>query len=155
MAVRLEAGTTSSDERWPMTTEAHAALEAEASRLHAELVGTIGFAGGLEGESDAPYFAPNPSGLRLVDQLKCVRLALEHAEICDERDVAVIGRSVTLDDDGDSLTRALVAPSLADDRHAVSMASPIGRALVRSRPGDTVAIDAPTGVRRIRVIAVR
>lgn len=73
------------------------------------------------------------------------------------KDRAGLGSEVTVEDlgSGEEIRYTLVIPELADgNRSFVSMASPVGKALMNRRVGDTVTITIPRGtleyeVRRI------
>jgi len=73
------------------------------------------------------------------------------------KDRAGLGSEVTVEnlDSGEEVRYTLVIPELADgNRSFVSMASPVGKALMNRRVGDTVTITIPRGtleyeVRRI------
>ena len=73
------------------------------------------------------------------------------------KDRAGLGSEVTVEnmESGEELTYTLVIPELADgNRSFVSMASPVGKALMNRRVGDAVTISIPRGtleyeVRRI------
>ena len=73
------------------------------------------------------------------------------------KDRAGLGSEVTVEnlEDGEEIRYTLVIPELADgNKSFVSMASPVGKALMNRRVGDTVTITIPRGtleyeVRRI------
>jgi len=87
------------------------------------------------------------------------RLAdLSRIDVSDvPKDRAGLGSEVTVEDlgSGEEIRYTLVIPELADgNRSFVSMASPVGKALMNRRVGDTVTITIPRGtleyeVRRI------
>jgi transcription elongation factor GreA len=87
------------------------------------------------------------------------RLAdLSRIDVADvPKDRAGLGSEVTVEDlgSGEEIRYTLVIPELADgNRSFVSMASPVGKALMNRRVGDTVTITIPRGtleyeVRRI------
>lgn len=133
---------------WPMTREAWEALDADATRLGAQVVANDGYVTGhLDGDSEAPTFIPNVVGQQLLRQLDNVREVLARGVVIDDPEVAVIGRRVTLDEgDGTTSTYALVIPGEGDPRNGwVSVDSPVGAALVGRRIGQEVTIQAPAG----------
>jgi transcription elongation factor GreA len=94
------------------------------------------------------------------------RLAQIHQRLADlsridmasvPKDRAGLGSAVTVEnlENGEEITYTLVVPELADGHKSfVSMASPVGKALMNRRIGDTVSISIPRGtleyeVRRI------
>ena len=73
-----------------------------------------------------------------------------------EPDRAVIGRRVTLlEEEGDSVTYALVFPGDGDPVQGwISADSPLGAAVLGCTPGDTVEVMAPAGPRVVTVLSV-
>jgi transcription elongation factor GreA len=71
-------------------------------------------------------------------------------------DVAGFGSLVELEDDsGERHAWRLVFPEFIDlDETMISIASPMGRALVGKSPGETVALETPEGETRYRVIHI-
>jgi transcription elongation factor GreA len=70
-------------------------------------------------------------------------------------EVAAIGSDLVVESDGERLTFRLVGSSEADVAAGrISVASPVGRALVGSRAGDEVAVATPGGEIRYRVVEV-
>ncbi len=147
MAVALEEHGWKSRE-WPMTREAWEALDADATRLSAQVLAKNGYVSGhLDGDAEAPTFIPNVVGQQLAHQLDNVRDVLARAAVVDDPTVAVIGRRVTLvEADGTSATYALVIPGDGDPVQGwVSVDSPVGAALLGARIGEHVTIAAPAG----------
>lgn len=71
---------------------------------------------------------------------------------------AGFGSTVDVEDveDGTRATYTLMAGPVIDiDADQVSLASPVGQALLGARPGDTVTVEAPLRRRRLRVHGVR
>jgi transcription elongation factor GreA len=69
------------------------------------------------------------------------------------RDRAGFGSKLTMDENGKQLVYELVMPEDADpERGLVSVASPIGRALVGKEEGDSVTVPTPAGVRRFDIV---
>jgi transcription elongation factor GreA len=71
-------------------------------------------------------------------------------------DQAEVGSMVTVrDEDGEEEAYTLVGPAEADPRHSlISIASPVGRALLGSRAGDETVVETPNGSRRLQVVKV-
>ncbi|HEX9019055.1 MAG TPA: transcription elongation factor GreA [Anaerolineaceae bacterium] len=85
---------------------------------------------------------------------------LNNVQIIDETrargDVVDIGAHVTIqEEDFDAETYHIVGPKEADPRHArISHESPIGRALLGHRVGETVAAETPNGTLRFKILKV-
>ena len=73
------------------------------------------------------------------------------------RDQVVLGSTVTIvEESGDPETYHLVGSAEADPRKGrISNQSPLGRALLGKRVGDTVTVSAPAGVLSFQIIAIR
>ena len=73
------------------------------------------------------------------------------------RDQVVLGSTVTIvEEGGDPETYHLVGSAEADPRKGrISNQSPLGRALLGKRVGDTVTVSAPAGVLSFQIIAIR
>lgn len=68
-------------------------------------------------------------------------------------DRAGFGSKLTIREDGRELVYELVMPEDADpERGLISVASPIGRALVGKEEGDSVTAPTPAGVRRFEIV---
>jgi hypothetical protein len=147
VALPLE-GRSWKERQWPMTREAWETLDADCTRLTAEVVANDGYiTGRLDGETDAPTFIPNIVGQQLLHQLTGVREVLERSVVIDDPTLVVIGRRVTLEEaDGGTSTYAVVIPGDGDPRNGfVSGDSPVGAALLGRRIGEAVTIEAPAG----------
>jgi hypothetical protein len=143
---------------YPMTRAAWEGLRSEIAVLVASV--QHGHEAGVELDDDGLPAPVVPDGLPL--SLQEARLAgledvLQHAAIVEAPGTAVIGRTVRArEEDGTEVTYGLVVPGDGDVRHRrVSVASPIGCALVGSHAGDVVTVSAPCGTRRLTVLEVR
>jgi transcription elongation factor GreA len=68
---------------------------------------------------------------------------------------ADLGSVVTVEIDGDEVTYTLVGTAEADPGAGrLSVASPVGRALIGARAGDEVAVQTPRGAVRYRVVSL-
>jgi transcription elongation factor GreA len=70
------------------------------------------------------------------------------------RDRAGLGSEVTVEDGGtgEEVRYTLVIPEIADGKkNFVSIASPVGRALLHRKPGDTVTVRVPKGELELEV----
>ncbi len=134
-----------------LTPEGHARALGEVARLR-------------EVERPRLLRDPSPGGrdlLRALDsRLRELTSLLEVAEVvpaATEGGPAAFGAWVTtLDEAGQRATVRLVGPDEADPRQGLlSVASPVGRALMGRRPGDTVLVERPRGPTELQVVAVR
>ena len=88
---------------------------------------------------------------------------LSAAQIIDPTTVdaggrVVFGATVDLEDEktGDSVTYQIVGEDEADLKQGlINISSPIARALIGKEEGDTAEVQAPGGVRRYEIVAVR
>jgi transcription elongation factor GreB len=85
---------------------------------------------------------------------------LEAAEVVppapDESPAAFGAWVTTLDEAGERSTVRLVGPDEANPRLGLlSVASPVGRALLGRRPGDTALVERPRGATELRVVDVQ
>jgi hypothetical protein len=139
----------SANRRWPMTGAAWRTLVDELGRLRTDVAVLSGAGATDPGVVHVPVF----KAARRLDVLSAV---LDASEKIREPDRAVIGRRVTLlEEDGDSVTYALVFPGDGDPIQGwISADSPLGAAVLGCTPGDTVEVDAPVGRRVVTVLSV-
>lgn len=73
------------------------------------------------------------------------------------RDQVVLGSTVTIaEEGGEPETYHLVGSAEADPRRGrISNQSPLGRALLGKRVGDTVTVSAPAGILSFQIIAIQ
>ncbi len=90
-------------------------------------------------------------------QLSALLEAAEVVEPAAEGSPASFGAWVTtLDESGQEATIRLVGPDEADPRSGLlSVASPMGRALLGKLPGDTALVERPRGSAELQVLSVR
>ncbi|HEY8338665.1 MAG TPA: GreA/GreB family elongation factor [Egibacteraceae bacterium] len=98
---------------------------------------------------------------RALDQVEELTRLLERAAdvaaVDEDPTIVEVGDEVDVrDEDGEVTTYALVHPAEASAREGrVSIESPLGRALLGARPGDTVTVHAPGGAYRCTILARR
>ena len=146
--------------------EARRKLEEEGQRIEYELRVTLPkeiqkALGQGDLSENAEYEAAKQRQSTLHARLKQIQKRLADLSRIDvasiPKDRAGLGSEVTVEnmENGEELTYTLVIPELADgNRSFVSMASPVGKALMNRRVGDAVTISIPRGtleyeVRRI------
>jgi transcription elongation factor GreA len=72
-----------------------------------------------------------------------------------EPGVADVGARVTVEDEGEEDTYVLVSPAESSARRGhISIASPVGAALLNHRAGDVVQVETPEGTRALKVVRV-
>jgi transcription elongation factor GreA len=92
-----------------------------------------------------------------IQQLEyLIRNAIIIEEHSGQRDIIDVGATVTVqEEDFPPETYTLVGAREADPKNGrISNESPIGRALLGARVGDTVAAETPGGVVRLKVIKI-
>ncbi len=134
-----------------LTPEGHARVLEEWARLR---------------DTERPRLLGNASvsdreALRAVEaRLLELTALLEAAEVVHpaaEGSAAAFGAWVTtLDEAGQRATVRLVGPDEANPRRGLlSVASPVGRALLGRRPGDTALVERPRGAIELQVVSVQ
>jgi transcription elongation GreA/GreB family factor len=146
------------DNSIPMTSEALVRLQAETERLIVALGDSQATAweDGISGEADAPTFVANGELHLMERRLEKLRSVIASARVVQPEGKAVVGSTVTVrDGEGILDTYLLVAPGEADPRAGrVSPESPLGGALLGSRPGESVEFAAPDGAVRLDIVRV-
>jgi transcription elongation factor GreA len=147
-----------------MTPEGLAALEAQLQQLEtegrreiAERIRVAREWGDLKENSE--YHDAKNSQAHLETKIKRLReqlLAAEVREAPAPTDVVGFGSRVEVDDDaGRRRTYTLVSETEAEPAAGkVSILSPIGKALDGAKPGDTVTVPTPRGLRTLKVVAI-
>jgi transcription elongation factor GreA len=100
-------------------------------------------------KENADYTSAREEQSFLEGRIQALEQRLRDAVIADAPrpgDRADIGSVITLEIDGDPITYTLVGSAEADAAAGrLSVASPVGRALVGSAPGDVVSVSTPRG----------
>lgn len=150
-----------------MTPAGYARLDAEFNQLwkveRPKLVETIAWAASNGDRSENADYQYGKKRLREVDRrLRFLSKRLEHAEVVDPAtreatDQVFFGATVTVaDTDGNESTYAIVGIDEADaGRGCIAWISPMARALLKAREGDTVTVQTPEGRREIEIVEVR
>jgi transcription elongation factor GreA len=147
-----------------LTREGHQKLQEEleylrtikrqevAERLHEAMEG---------GEliEDAEYEAAKNEQAFVEGRIQELEMLLANARVIQEAasaDVVQVGSRVTIQDgESEPEVYTIVGPAEANPRNGrISNESPLGRALMDHRAGDTVRVDAPGGSFVVRVIKV-
>lgn len=133
---------------WPLTSEAWTRLIDEIARSRQEISGLT-----TQGLEEGIVRLPVALAARRLDTLKDV---LDRAEVVQAPAACVIGRRATVRDEaGEQMSFEVVFPGDGNtDDGRISADSPLGSALLRSRPGDVVHVQAPAGAWSVTVVAV-
>jgi transcription elongation factor GreA len=112
---------------------------------------------------NAEYDAAKERQSFLEGRIAEIESKLGNAQIIDPKHIdadgrCVFGATVELEDadSGEAVTYQIVGEDEADiKRGKISMASPIGRALIGKYAGDTAEVKAPGGVRSYEILDIR
>jgi transcription elongation factor GreB len=149
-----------------MTPQGFAAMQDELKKLirdeRPKVVETVAWAAGNGDRSENGDYIYGKQRLREIDRrIRYLTKRLESAEVVDpmrqtRRDQVFFGATVTYaTEDGTENTITIVGVDEAtSDAKRVSWVSPIARALLKAREGDTVDLNTPTGVEQIEVLAI-
>ena len=150
-----------------MTPAGYAQLDAEFNQLwkveRPKLVEIISWAASNGDRSENGDYIYGKKRLREVDRrIRFLSKRLEHAEVVDPArreatDQVYFGATVTVADrDGSESTYAIVGIDEADaGRGRIAWNSPMARALLKAREGDTVSVQTPEGRREVEIVEVR
>ncbi|MFA7240478.1 MAG: transcription elongation factor GreB [Sulfuricellaceae bacterium] len=128
-----------------------------------ELVKTITWAASNGDRSENGDYIYGKKRLREIDRrIRFLSKRLDNAEVVDpaqrgECDQAFFGATVTVcNPHGDEHTYSIVGVDEADaGRGLISWVSPLARALLKARAGDTVTLQTPGGLEELDVLEVR
>ena len=150
-----------------MTPAGYARLDAEFNQLwkveRPKLVETISWAASNGDRSENGDYIYGKKRLREVDRrIRFLSKRLEYAEVVDPArreatDQVFFGATVTVaDQDGSESTYSIVGIDEADaGRGRIAWISPMARALLKAREGDTVSVQTPDGRREVEIVDVR
>ncbi|MEQ1652377.1 MAG: transcription elongation factor GreB [Hyphomicrobium sp.] len=150
-----------------MTPGGFAVLQEELRRLQRDerpkVVEVVSWAAGNGDRSENGDYLYGKKRLREIDRRsRYLTKRLESAEIVDSErqknlQQVFFGATVTyIEEDGAEHTVTLVGVDEAElAMGKISWVSPVAKALIKSRVGDTVTIRTPSGARTIEVLAIR
>ena len=153
-----------------MTPGGFARLKAELTQLvdreRPEVVATVAWAASNGDRSENADYIYGKKRLREIDRrIRFLIRRLDSAEVVDplvrrdgeNADQIFFGATVTVSSmRGEERTVSIVGVDEIDAaRGYVSWVSPIARALLRAREGDTVTLNTPGGVERLQILDVR
>jgi transcription elongation factor GreA len=109
---------------------------------------------------DAEYEAAKNEQAFVEGRIQELEMLLANARVIEEgqkSDVIQVGSKVTIQENGAESQEVytIVGPAEANPREGlISNESPLGRALIEHRAGDTVRVDAPAGSFTVQVVKV-
>lgn len=146
----------------PITASGLKALETELAELRARrpaLVAEVATARSQGDLSENFAYHDARQHLGMLDgRIQTIEKTLKRAEVVEETGasgVAGIGSSVVVRDEFGESTYVMVGPTEGNmARGLLSIASPLGRALVDRRAGDTITFQTPDGERTATLLSV-
>ena len=150
-----------------MTVRGHAQLRAEFEHLvkveRPAMVQVVSWAAGNGDRSENGDYIYGKKRLREIDRrIRFLSKRLESAVIVDpagQRNCEQVFFAATVtvcDADGEEATYQIVGIDEANAQEGrISWISPLARALLKAREGDTVRFDSPGGLREIDVVEIR
>lgn len=150
-----------------ITPGGHSRLKAELEHLikreRPHVVEIVAWAASNGDRSENGDYIYGKRRLREIDRrIRFLTKRLDVAEIVDplrqgDNDQVFFGARVTVaDDEGNESTYTIVGVDEADvGRGRISWISPLARALIKSREGDTVRFQSPVGIREIDILEVK
>jgi transcription elongation factor GreA len=146
-----------------LTAEGRALIDAEYEHLvtvrRAEVAAQIGTAaddGDLS--ENAAYDHAKEEQAHIEGRIATLQHFRRNAVLINQptNDVVALGSTVTIEEDGIHDTYTILGPfEAAPSLGRISNESPMGRALLNHKTGDLVAVQAPAGVRTVRVLSIR
>jgi transcription elongation factor GreB len=149
-----------------ITPSGHARLKSELKALveteRPELVRTVAWAASNGDRSENADYIYGKRRLREIERrIRYLMKRLDIAEVVDPRDQdqerVFFGATVVYrDGSGEQQTVSIVGTDEVDPpRRRVSWVSPIARALIKAREGDTVTVNTPSGPEDLEVLEIR
>ncbi|MGB7541485.1 MAG: transcription elongation factor GreB [Burkholderiales bacterium] len=149
-----------------ITPAGYARLKSELKALveveRPELVKTVAWAASNGDRSENADYIYGKRRLREIDRrIRFLMKRLEIAEVVDargqDRELVFFGATVTYRDGrGDERCVSIVGTDEVDPaRGRVSWVSPIAKALLKAREGDTVTLRTPVGTEELEVLRIR
>jgi len=149
-----------------MTPAGHARMQAELAHLvrveRPEVVNVVSWAAGNGDRSENGDYIYGKKRLREIDRrIRFLSKRLENALVVDPLDqentqAVFFGATVAvMDEAGEEIRYSIVGLDEADPgRNRISWISPLARALLKSRVGDSVRFLAPGGPRELEIVAI-
>jgi transcription elongation factor GreB len=122
----------------------------------------VSWAAKLGDRSENADYQYGKKRLREIDRrIRYLTKRLEAAEVVDpavreDTDQVFFGATVTYaSDEGEHTVHIVGIDEMDPSRHYVSWVSPVARALIKAREGDTVSLHTPAGNQEIEILEVR
>jgi transcription elongation factor GreA len=151
------------DKPVPLTAEGRAQIEAEYDHLvnvrRAEIAAQIGSAAddGDLSENAAYDHAKDEQAL-IEGRIATLEHFMRNAVLIETPTSSVVqlGSKVTIHQDSGEDTYTILGPlEAAPTKGRISNESPMGRALLNHKAGDSVEVHAPSGIRTVRIISIQ
>ena len=147
-----------------LTAEGFLELEAELNKLKSEtrneIIEAIKEARALGDLSEnADYDAARDEQAKVEARIKELEYMLENAKIIEKAsgDVVSVGTTVTIEygEDEEEEVYQIVGSLEADPfENKISNESPIGKAIMNKKVGDTISVESPTGSYDIKIVSI-
>lgn len=149
-----------------MTPGGHARMQAELAHLvrveRPETVNIVAWAAGNGDRSENGDYIYGKKRLREIDRrIRFLTKRLENAFVVDptqqeNTDMVFFGATVTVLDESEAeISYSIVGLDEADPgRNRLSWISPLARALIKARIGDSIRFQAPGGVRKLEIVDI-
>ena len=108
---------------------------------------------------NADYDAARDEQAKIEARIQELEYMLEHAKIIEKKsgDVVSVGTTVTVKyvDDDEEEVYSIVGSMEADPfENKISNESPIGKAIMNKKVGDTISVDSPNGAYDIKIVSI-
>lgn len=146
-----------------LTPEGYLELEAELNDLklnkRPEVINALKYARSLGDLSEnADYDAARNEQAQLESRIKELEYKLEHSEIADNKDrhIVNVGSTIVIEyEPGDDEEYKIVGSLEADPfNNKISNESPIGKAVMGHKAGETISVDSPNGAYEVLLKSV-
>ena len=147
----------------PLTAEGRAQIEAEYEHLvnvrRAEIAAQIGLAaddGDLS--ENAAYDHAKDEQAHMEGRIATLQHFRRHAVLIElsTSGIVQLGSNVTIEQDGDRDTYTILGPlEAAPSQGRISNESPMGRALLNHKAGDSVDVHTPSGIRTVHILSIQ
>src|SRR5689334_6434737 len=147
----------------PLTAEGRAQIELEYEHLvnvrRAEIAARIGAAaddGDLS--ENAAYDHAKDEQAQVEGRIAALQHFRRNATLIEPSTSGVVqlGSRVTVEQDGDHDTYTILGPLEAQPAEGrMSNESPLGRALLNHKAGDSLQVHAPAGIRTVRILSIQ